>query len=167
MTTPRVPLSDYGRDHWSLLLYLESRTVDQKGVLDARHMRTDVARHPLFSSPTPGISGFGNTKYPTRLRNDGRLDDHDDWDCLYDLVREGLVQFIQPKAVEHYFDIPVGARGPIRGPKGGGKLLDLNHPSRSAVPVQVGLTESGWKVAAQLREYKGNGNSISTFSPSL
>jgi hypothetical protein len=31
-------------------------------------------------------------KYPTRLRNDVELSDHDDWDCLDDAEAAGLIE---------------------------------------------------------------------------
>lgn len=68
-----VKESAFGRDHWSLLVYVESRAVDHGGWLDVRHMRND------------------GDKYPTRLAR-GRLAlKHNDWDCLDDLIRASYV----------------------------------------------------------------------------
>lgn len=71
-----VPVSAWGKDHWSTFAYLESRTVDFKGVLDFRHMR--------------GQRGVA-CKYPTFLALGVELPGHSDWDCLDDIEEAGLV----------------------------------------------------------------------------
>lgn len=71
-----VPITAWGKDHWSTFGYLECRVVDNKGVLDFRHMR--------------GQRGV-KCKYPTRLAFGVELKDHSDWDCLDDIEEAGLI----------------------------------------------------------------------------
>lgn len=74
-----VSTDRFGKDHWSLLAYVECCAVDNKGVLDNRRMRCDIDRHPGLAH-----SGSGK-KYPTILVGGAELPNHDDWDCLDDL----------------------------------------------------------------------------------
>lgn len=67
-----VTLDQWGKDHWSTLVYAETRTVDYDGYLDMRHMRMDGDR------------------YPTILK-DGEFLGHTDLDCLFDAQDLGLL----------------------------------------------------------------------------
>lgn len=83
-----IPITKWGKDHWSAFLYAETRAIDYKGVLDNRHMRCDPNIHPDLVSRliAPNL-----TRYPTRLANNELQEDHDDWSCLEDMVAEGLL----------------------------------------------------------------------------
>lgn len=83
----KIPLSKFGKDHWSTLLYIESRVVDNKGTIDKRHMRCNSERHPAF-----GHIGGWKDEYSTRLSDGELVSGHDDWDCLYDMEEVGLVE---------------------------------------------------------------------------
>jgi hypothetical protein len=85
----RLPLAEFGQDHWSLFAYIETRVVDYGGVLNRVHMRCINARHPLHTH-----EGGDASKYPTRLRDNRVIENHDDWDCIDDLVTLGLVENI-------------------------------------------------------------------------
>lgn len=123
----------FGKDHWSLLGYIETLTVDAPHgrhgkfvAFDHERMRCDVDRHP-------GLRGYRipvtpGKKYPTRLAEMIELHDHDDWDCLADLEAAGIVQ------------------------TGGTGILPT-----------VKLTELGQQVSAKLREHKGNEGNFSEF----
>ena len=39
-----ITVDEFGKDHWSLFAYIETRCVDHKGVLDLAHMRTKNSR---------------------------------------------------------------------------------------------------------------------------
>lgn len=67
-----IPVEQWGKDHWSMLIYVETRAVDHDGWLDVKHLRTNGAR------------------YPTRLRYD-EIEDHSDLDCLEDLAAAGYI----------------------------------------------------------------------------
>lgn len=85
-----TPIQKWGKDHWSLLAYVECRCVDNKGELDRRHMRCNEKNHPLLShgllSPQKG-----DYAYPTRLKNAEIIAGHDDWDVLDDLEKAGFI----------------------------------------------------------------------------
>lgn len=74
----------FGRDHWSVLLYIESRCVDNSAKLAHESMRCSPKRHPMLAERhhTEPCS-------PTRLRGDKPISDHDDWDCAEDMLRAG------------------------------------------------------------------------------
>lgn len=91
-----VPLKRWGKDHYSLLAYAECRAVDNRGVLDYRHMRLNEKRHAPYGRPYMQDCKW-RPNYGTRLKNfdkepSDQLEWHDDFDCLEDLEREGLVQ---------------------------------------------------------------------------
>lgn len=86
-----IPMDRWGKDHWSLLAYIETVCVDRHGMIDIQRMRCDVDRHPQYKLAT-GIP-LSDKKYPTLLK-EGRLPDHDDWDCLDDLEAAGLVESV-------------------------------------------------------------------------
>lgn len=84
--TPSAPsIKEFGRDHWSTLLYVEARCTDNGGVPGRQNMRCLDSRHPRYSH------GHDSGAYPTRLAGDKLLPNHDDWDCVDDLERVGLV----------------------------------------------------------------------------
>lgn len=84
--------SRWAKDHWSVLAYIETRIVDHEGRLDNAHMRCSLARHPQFVSADPMGDVRDGARYPTRLL-DGELAEHDDWDCVDDLVSAGLLEW--------------------------------------------------------------------------
>lgn len=83
---PRVGIEQFGADHWSTFAYIETRTVDHKGVPNIPHMRCDADLHPQFAH-----SGTTGKKYPTRIKG-GELENHDDWSCLDDFELLGLLE---------------------------------------------------------------------------
>lgn len=86
-----VPVERFGKDHWSVLAYLECCAVDAKGKLDLRRMRCDADRHPgLVNAVLDEIQL--KKKYPTYLADRELLADHDDWDCVDDLEAAGFVE---------------------------------------------------------------------------
>ena len=86
-----IPLAQFGRDHWSVLAYLETVAVDNMGKIDRRKMRCHAGRHPFLANY--GLMGnlMDGSKYPTRLAGGVEQYDHDDWDCADDLVVAGLL----------------------------------------------------------------------------
>lgn len=141
-TAQAIPPSSFGKDHWSVLAYVECHCVDgEKGIgfLDRSRMRTNAQKHPLLASNTISwrkewgtrLSGFFD--YDERQEADKAIaagfmvDGHDDWDCLDDLEKSGYVE-----------------------------VLNLTHPS-------VRLTDEGIRVAALIREHKAKGGQFATF----
>jgi len=83
-------IQDWGRDHWGLLAYVETRCVDYEGKLALGHMRCNEAKHPLLKV----INVSWDKTHGTRLKNNKILQGHDDWDCLEDLEREGFLEIL-------------------------------------------------------------------------
>lgn len=100
-----IPMSQWGRDHWSTLCYLETRCVDHKGLIEIRNMRCDSERHPIFVHLTGPVADI---KYPTRLKGGVELKNHDDWDCLDDAKNAGLIEDIGFTMTPQYKLTPLG-----------------------------------------------------------
>lgn len=137
-----VPIKDWGKDHWSLLAYIETCCVDGKegvGKLDGRRMRANSATHPLLAghNSSMGDQKDGKYMYPTRLKGyfEDRtkvIENHDDWDCLDDIIDSGFVELV-------------------------GTLMN---------PF-VKMTSVGMFLASNLREHKANGGQFATFTPPI
>ena len=151
---PTPSVWDWGKDHWSTFAYLECRTVDQEGRINNDHMRCNPRRHSaLFHGLTKAARRFsggprsvcpdGSFGHPTRLK-EGEIPEHDDWDCVDDMIDVGLVRVLRDE-----LDL---TRRAIWGPFSG-------------TTITVALTELGQKVAAQLREHKANGGNFRDFVP--
>lgn len=136
-TTAPVPMERFGKDHWSLLAYVETLVVDQQPI-DRRRMRCNETTHPLLKGAhTP--SGW-KPDYGTRLKGyfnaapeqkaSLQLPEHDDWDCLEDLEAAGLLE------------VATLTSGVVR------------------------LTPEGRRLANLLREHKEQGGVFATFDPS-
>ncbi|KKN76882.1 hypothetical protein LCGC14_0365330 [marine sediment metagenome] len=85
-----MKVKEFGKDHWSVLAYVETCCVDNKGRVDVRRLRINEYKRPIRSN------GLGwNPKYGTRIKG-GSIPDpsHDDWDCLEDLEQEELLELI-------------------------------------------------------------------------
>jgi hypothetical protein len=88
MESKKTPVEKFGRDHWSTLLYIETRVVDHRGVLDNRNMRCNPkGRHPHFAHIP------WEKDYPTRLAGGATRSKHDDWDCVEDLIAAGFLEW--------------------------------------------------------------------------
>ena len=89
-----VPPHLWGRDHLSVLLYLETVVV-KGGDPDRDRMRTNVKRHPALAGPSLQAlpPEYRTREYPTRLVSGPDLFDHDDWDCARDLEAAGLLRW--------------------------------------------------------------------------
>lgn len=86
-----TPIERWGRDHWSTLLYVEARAVDHSGQLRVANMRTLIDTHPDLIEINGRTHGHEAPKYPTRLRDDGEIEGHDDWDCIDDMIAADVV----------------------------------------------------------------------------
>jgi len=97
-TTERVTPEKFGKDHWSLLAYVETLVVDNQPI-DRRRMRCNPTTHPLLTAPYQHKRW--EPQWGTRLKGyfdahdkaAHQLPEHDDWDCLEDLDAAGLVEF--------------------------------------------------------------------------
>ncbi len=131
-----LTLKDFGKDHWNMLLYIETRAVDYGGRLDRQHMRIKQdelkgGRNPLGWKPEYGtrLSGYFSGKFFDRFDKTRLLPDHDDMDCLDDFERLGLIK-------------QVG----------------------SALNPAIKMTEEGNRIAFLLRVHKQNGGQCADFT---
>lgn len=140
---PIVPVTDFGKDHWSLLAYVECRCVDNDGELDKRHLRCNEKGHFRLHAvnASAGLGGW-QSSYGTRLKGywttqdgkttthaDRQLLQHCDWACLADLEAAGYIEVL------------------------------------SAPNAEVALTKSGFAMAGLLRAHKAAGHHFATFDP--
>lgn len=138
-TTERITPDRFGKDHWSLLAYIETLVVDNQPI-DRRRMRCNPTTHPTLVAPHQHQRW--EPQWGTRLKNyflkeyfDAhdkaayQLPEHDDWDCLEDLDAAGLVEF------------------------------------QTLTSGVVRLTPEGRRVANELREHKQNGGTFAGFTP--
>lgn len=134
--TGPTPTERWGKDHWSLLGYVETLCVDGRqveglgrvGEIDRRRVRCNPDTHPLLLPPDPFGSGpHWKDAYCTRVK-DGTIAGHDDWDCLDDLESAGLIEIM------------------------------------SLINGYVVMTAEGTRVAAALRKHKSAGGRFADFS---
>lgn len=81
----RIPVERWGKDHWSMLAYVETRAVDYGGKVDPRHLRENPLVSPPRGNPMP------SNEHPTRLVDGEKVSPHDDWCCIEDLIAFGLL----------------------------------------------------------------------------
>jgi hypothetical protein len=175
-----VPMARWGKDHWTTFAYIETRWVDYRGMLEHDHMRCDRQRHPVFYSAKRRTIAFGSNvdgaRYPTRLKTDpagadGRwgsvdLPGHDDYDCLGDAIREGLVQAAMPRPHDYAFldalDRPVRvAGGEIISPA----LVTGLTEMWLMTAASFSLTEQGQALARELRAHLAATRNSHQFMP--
>jgi len=94
---PPRTIDTFGKDHWSAFGYVDSVCAGQDGIPDRDRMRCNHHRHPHLAGPITSQStmlGVFDVKkpyrYPTRTKN-GELKEHDDWDCVDDLIEAALM----------------------------------------------------------------------------
>ena len=136
-----VAIEKFGRDHWSLLAYIETICVDaldQWGQIDRNKLRVNIQTHPLLAGHRQAMAIHAlekppyGYKYGTRLKGHTEekpnvIKEHDDWDCLEDLDKAGLVEFLTLTS------------GGVR------------------------MTDNGLVIAAHLRAHKARGGQYATF----
>jgi hypothetical protein len=184
-SVPPIPVTSFGKDHWSTFAYVETRTVDYRGVLEHDHMRCNEQRHPFFNNAGSRAAFLGATssgaKYPTRCKGemlDGKYQsqeiyDHDDYDCLDDLIAAGLLRVCMP-APDYERDCFVDAYGrPIVAQKKVDKevlrpsfLTGMGEALVARYAV-FSLTPRGARVATQLRAHKASGGNFHQFVPNF
>ncbi len=155
-----VSIELWGSDHYDTLAYVEARAVDHGGILAHPNMRTDAGRHPRFYKPLhmPSSASDGS-RYPTRLINGQTREHHDDWDCLFDMVAEGLIVLVNNKATG-YWEVEPGRRGPLRSPDSTAPI-----PTQRVPDQKVKLTGRGSELVAQLRRQAAEGHSRRKLDP--
>lgn len=163
-SAPPVPPEDFGRDHWSTFAYVETRTVEYRGTIDHDHMRCHGNRHPIMLAAKTFRGGGDGSRYPTILAGGRDLPNHDDYDCLDDLIAAGLLEVHLPWSdgwrYTDAYDRPVAAAdGALISPGFTTGLDEL----WLCVHATFSLTEKGQRVASALRAHKAGGGSFGTF----
>jgi hypothetical protein len=143
--TSATPVEKFGKDHWSLLAYVEDLCVNGReglGEIDPRKLRCNPATHqtmycahsspvhwkPSYGTRLAGFFDFEDRGDPEKAIAAGlQLRDHDDWDCLEDLEAAGYVEVLSL------------ANGVVR------------------------MTKGGCEVASQLRTHKASGGHFAGF----
>jgi hypothetical protein len=91
----KEPIEKWGKDHFSLLAYVEDVCVHQQSI-DRERMRCNPLIHPLLlgyrTGNLPGIIKDGKYAYPTRLKGGAVIEGHDDWNVLDDLEEAGYLE---------------------------------------------------------------------------
>ncbi|AXQ69283.1 hypothetical protein HOU02_gp442 [Caulobacter phage CcrBL9] len=143
-----VPITLFGKDHWSMLAYAEVVMVDCQGFqvgYDARmrqgrqHFRV---MHEQCRRPRRVNGGHDGAvmkpEFGSRLNNGTFIENHDDWHCVQDMVHAGLM---------------------------GVRRRDLILPLIEEMePGEVlHLTPLGQEVAGRLRAHKAAGGNFSGF----
>lgn len=147
-----IAVDRWGKDHWSLLAYVETLCVDGKegmGTIDRRRVRCNSGRRPM-----QGVFGLGwKAAHGTRLdgffdraKSEGadacsaaglQLAEHDDWDCLEDMETAGYVEILS--AANGFVrltpeGIRVGAK--LRAHKAmGGMFANYKEPASAMEPA--------------------------------
>lgn len=86
------PLGKWGKDHWSMLAYVETRAVDCRGDLDLRHIRVNTDKRGFSNGNFPNDKW--NPEYATRQQNGSKPDrTHDDIDVMDDLKEQGYLEY--------------------------------------------------------------------------
>lgn len=104
--TPAVPITAFGKDHWSLLGYIGTCCENRDGgigELNKERIRCNPESHPMHAVRRMGERTW-KPSYGTRLagfwKEGGETDpalqlpDHDDWDCLDDLEAAGIIEVL-------------------------------------------------------------------------
>lgn len=168
----RVAMARWGRDHWSLLIYVDERVVNWHGLLDWNQVQVSQRNWPMLWGAR--VYGHSDPKdgadYGLRLKpdEDGRpvvLAEHCQVDALMDLIDEGLVTLRMSaiSASGQSFLRPDGHALSTPTPHG----LITGHVEWLLMPwAKFGLTERGWGVSAALRRHKGGGGKFADFEAS-
>jgi len=138
-----VPIQLWGKDHWSTFAFIEDADRELDGRVKPQHMRCHSRVHRGFST-NRGPTG---DDYPTRLKENVELDQHDDWSCLEDMSAEGLVAV--------FFQHRLGGRS------------GSEWSNTSEMKCRAFLTEKGSALADQLLSYKRSGGNYHGFEPDL
>lgn len=90
-------IDEFGKDHWSTFAYIETCCVDHKGIIEFSRMRTNEKTHPFYkdarSCSFPWAESNG-TRLKSYFQDNSLIDpEHDDWDCIDDLIDAGLLEW--------------------------------------------------------------------------
>jgi hypothetical protein len=166
--------SQWGRDHWSLLLYVETRNVDRGCEIDWDQVTLSRRNWPTLHAArahadAPGAEDAAD-RYGLRVVNRDREPvtryGHCEVDALMDFAENGLVTIEMPRPA---------APSPDRYLRWNGKPLPDGLPesvssgalgARFLMPwAAFPLTDLGWNLAGQLRTHRARGGTDADFTP--
>jgi len=126
-----VDMTTFGKDHWSTFAYIETLCVDGngRGAPDIQRMRCIDARHPFYGH------GHDASAHPTRLKDGKTIEQHDDWDCIADLIAVGLLEDVGSAVNPRFKMTPRGfvVAAMLRRWKAGGGSFDAFAPTEDDV----------------------------------
>jgi hypothetical protein len=143
-----IPMAMWGKNHWSILAYIESVMIECAGFEVGFDARMTQNRHNFrvlaMDAPKPKRPGsyispersqVMKLEYSTKLNNGQQVTGHDDWCCIQDMGSAGLI------SVEGNDDAP--------------SLFLPGHIMH--------LTPEGQKICAALRVHKQAGGMFGNF----
>lgn len=170
--TETVPIERFGKDHWSLLAYVETRCVDHKvpetevGALDPVHMRTNekINYHLGLGGKTPMGMSY-DREYPTRIKLS--VEKRAELDELIDATAK-----INDKEEREQERVRIrkecGWSEEVHDHDDWSCLEDLEEAGLleilSLANYFVQLTDEGWRVAGELRKHKGQDKNYHDFA---
>lgn len=91
----RIPMSRWGKDHWSTFAYVETLCVDSPdgmGIPNHQRVQTNYDRHPGLAVSIHGENHDG-ARHGIRLAGGVEMPGpaYDEWDCIDDMEAEGLL----------------------------------------------------------------------------
>ena len=131
-----VPIEKWGKDHWSVFMYVESicvNSTDGIGSPDHRRIQTNHNRHPEKRNNNYHSSPDG-ADFGIRLNDGTELPgpDYDEWDCIRDLECYGFLRDIGTGIRPLYRITEKGnalAAALRKHKTGGGMLVDFRYTS--------------------------------------
>lgn len=169
-----IPVEQWGRSHWDLLIHVEGRAVDHHGGINWDLLTLSQRNWPmLYAARTPWESApvrDAADQYGLVLRGpDGEEVSalgYCDGDALMDLVDAGLVTVAMPPVSptgNSYLrpdDLPLSSPSPLEPVTG--HVLWLLMPW-----ARFGITSKGWELVGAVRRHKADGGSLGTFVPDV
>jgi hypothetical protein len=166
-------MDQWGRDHFSLLLFVETRVVDYRGRIDWDCVGVSRRNWPMLHSARRRLSndrtsGDCADLYPLRLRghtteNSVQHIGHCEADALMDLRDAGVLVITMPKVdPERKVYLKPDGRTPLPVQARPGFTTGLVE--WELMPwAKFSLTETGTALAARLREHRGSGLAVAAF----
>lgn len=137
-----IPMTNWSKDHWSTLAYLETVMVDCQGFQvgadprmrsNRRHFRVmqQECRKPRRASREWALGVVMDPNHGTRLKDGSTVANHDDWMCVQDMAVEGLfttdVDGVEPGETLHLSDRGRQVAAALRAHKAaGGNFADFD-----------------------------------------
>lgn len=83
----QISVDNWGKDHWSLLIFFETQVVDNKKQIDVQRIRINEKKRGFTNG---NISSSWKDSYGTIQKDGSIAAEHDDIDVMNELEAEGL-----------------------------------------------------------------------------